>query len=71
MLHTGTDKEAEHHQRMIDGRHAFIAAYCRERGWPVPGEANFQELSIDQIAVVKDPVFALALRSVSRRSGVV
>lgn len=38
MQHAGTDEEAERHQKMINARHEFILAYCREKGWPVPGD---------------------------------
>ena len=53
VLHTGTDEEAAQHQRMIDARHKFIVAYCREKGWSIPGEADFHELSMTQILEIR------------------
>lgn len=54
VLHPGTDAEVEQSQRLLTARMEFTAKYCQERGWPVPGEPNFEDrISIDQIMEIR------------------
>lgn len=54
VFHSGSPEEVEKHQRLVNARMEFTMNYCREKGWPVPGEPNFEErISIEQVLEVR------------------
>lgn len=55
VIHTGSDQEAEEHQNFLTARAEFVANYCREKGWPVPGDPGFEEaISFEQIMEIRE-----------------
>ncbi len=54
VLHPGTDEEVAAHEKFLVARMEFTTRYCQEKGWPVPGEPNFEErISIEQIMEIR------------------
>lgn len=45
VIHTGSDAQADEHDRIIKARAAFTVAYATERGWPTdPAQMTFEQI---------------------------
>lgn len=54
VLHTGTEEEFEEQKKLLNARVDFVAKYCQERGWPVPGEPGFEErITMEQVMEIR------------------
>lgn len=53
VMHPGTEEEADEHEKLLKARAAFVAKYCKEKGWPLPDEPGFEQLSWDNIMEVR------------------
>lgn len=51
---TGTGEEISKQERVMRARAEFAAKYCREKGWPAPGEPGFETMPLDHVLEIQD-----------------
>ncbi len=50
VIHTGTEAQADEHDRIIKARAEFTVAYAQSKGWP----NDPADMTIDQILEIRD-----------------
>jgi hypothetical protein len=54
VFHPGTDEEVDEAQKLLTARMEFTIKYCQEKGWPVPGDPDFEKrISFDQVLEIR------------------
>lgn len=50
---TGTEEEISAQERLMKARAEFAINYCREKGWPAPGEPGFETMPLDRVLEIR------------------